>query len=172
MEESEINNKLKPIAEKVLIFKKIYEQTIKELEEQASIILGLNKEEIPESKIKIALKQNNIEIRLEKTGEVHYYYPLMDGYTSPYDSTKKREPRKYFFHPNAERVNWSELEKRGHVFKTNSDVEILVHLYEEEKEKFISKLNGMFGFIIWDEREKRLLFAKDRFGQKPVYFTR
>jgi asparagine synthase (glutamine-hydrolysing) len=63
-----------------------------------------------------------------------------------------------------------ELEGRGHRFATDCDTEVLVHLYEEHGEAFVERLRGMFAIALWDERERRLLLARDRFGIKPLYY--
>ncbi len=63
-----------------------------------------------------------------------------------------------------------ELEGKGHRFATNSDTEVLVHLYEEMGERLVERLRGMFAFAIWDDRRKELLLGRDRVGQKPVYY--
>ena len=65
----------------------------------------------------------------------------------------------------------SELEGRGHQFKTNSDTEIIVHAYEEYKEECFKHFNGMFAIGIWDELNHRLILARDRLGKKPLYYA-
>jgi asparagine synthase (glutamine-hydrolysing) len=64
-----------------------------------------------------------------------------------------------------------ELEAAGHVFRTRTDTEVLVHLYEDMGPDLVSRLRGMFAFCIVDRRRRRLLIARDHFGQKPLYYT-
>jgi asparagine synthase (glutamine-hydrolysing) len=64
----------------------------------------------------------------------------------------------------------SELEERGHRFASSSDTEVIVHLYEEVGEAAFSRLEGMFGVVLYDLRRGILLVARDRLGEKPVYF--
>ncbi|MGD9588182.1 MAG: asparagine synthetase B [Pyrinomonadaceae bacterium] len=64
----------------------------------------------------------------------------------------------------------AELEKKGHKFTTRSDTEILPHLYEEFGEDLLDHVNGMYAFSLWDSRKKRLIIARDRFGEKPLYY--
>ncbi|MFN3200648.1 MAG: asparagine synthase (glutamine-hydrolyzing) [Bradymonadia bacterium] len=63
------------------------------------------------------------------------------------------------------------LQGRGHRFKTQSDTEVLVYAYLEEGPAFVERLRGMFAFAIWDTRNKRLMLARDRLGQKPLYWS-
>src|SRR5271165_3095968 len=65
-----------------------------------------------------------------------------------------------------------DLMSRGHRFRTDSDTETLVHLYEEFGPGFVDRLRGMFAFAIWDGSERRLLLARDRFGKKPLYYAK
>jgi len=75
---------------------------------------------------------------------------------------------------NGEVYNYIELrddlKKRGHLFKTTSDTEVILHMYKEFGDVFINDLNGMFAFIIYDKQRNRLLVAKDHFGIKPLYW--
>lgn len=74
---------------------------------------------------------------------------------------------------NGEIYNFQELRKhlqQRHQFKTKSDTEVILHLYEEKKERCLEFLRGMFAFAIYDDREKALFMARDHLGQKPLYY--
>ena len=76
---------------------------------------------------------------------------------------------------NGEIFNYLELKKvlieKGHSFRTKSDVEVLLHLYEEYGIDFLDKINGQFAFVIYDRKNRRLLLARDHFGINPLYYT-
>ena len=63
-----------------------------------------------------------------------------------------------------------ELEGYGHVFRTKSDTEVIVHGYKQWGDEVLNRLNGMFGLAIWDARQRRLVLARDPFGIKLLYY--
>lgn len=84
------------------------------------------------------------------------------------------EDKTIWFVANGEIYNCYELrrslEERGHSFRSRSDNEVLLHLYEEEGVAFLPRINGMIALAVWDTRRQRLLLARDRLGIKPLYF--
>src|SRR5579859_1686896 len=75
---------------------------------------------------------------------------------------------------NGEIYNFQELRRElqsfGHVFRTNSDTEVIIHGYKQWGDEVLNRLNGMFGLAIWDVRKKRLVLARDPFGIKLIYY--
>src|SRR5499427_2612157 len=76
---------------------------------------------------------------------------------------------------NGEIYNYRELREllpaRGHKLRTRTDTETIAHLYEDEGERCVERLRGMFAFAVWDRRERRLFLARDRVGKKPLHYA-
>ena len=85
------------------------------------------------------------------------------------------EDRKIVITFNGEIYNHQDLRKdlieKGHTFANNSDTEVLIHAYEEYGEDMLSKLRGMFAFVIWDSEKETIFAARDFFGIKPFYYA-
>ncbi len=90
------------------------------------------------------------------------------------DQPMCNEDRTVWITFNGEIYNYRELREqlkgRGHIFKTASDTEVIIHAYEEWKEDCVAKFNGIFAFGIWDEKKQQLYLARDHFGVKPLYY--
>jgi asparagine synthase (glutamine-hydrolysing) len=137
-------------------------------------------------------RQANQEVLLRMTGSLVHRGPDSDGYLLENtvglgfrrlsiidldggDQPIYNEDKSVALLCNGEIYNYRELRKelmqKGHSFRSNCDVEVLLHLYEEEGTAFLNRLNGQFAFVIYD-RNKRLLFlARDHFGINPLYYT-
>ena len=85
------------------------------------------------------------------------------------------EDKKIWVIFNGEIFNYKELReqlvRRGHLFTTNSDTEVLVHLYEEHGADFVNDLNGQFAIALYDSRKQSLLLVRDRMGIRPLFYT-
>lgn len=85
------------------------------------------------------------------------------------------EDRTVWVIANGEIYNFPRLRRRliesGHNFYTNTDIEVIVHAYEDYGETFVKYINGMFALGLWDERQKKLLLARDRIGKKPLLYA-
>ena len=77
---------------------------------------------------------------------------------------------------NGEIYNFKELREelvnKGHIFKSNSDSEVIIHAYEEHKEECVKNFRGMFAFALYDIKERKLILVRDRFGIKPLYYAK
>ena len=109
----------------------------------------------------------------ENTGLGHRRLSIIDLETGHQPIANEDKTIQLIF--NGEIYNFQELRERlinqGHKFSTQTDTEVMVHLYEEKGEDFLKELNGMFALALWDEREKKLILARDRMGQKPLYYS-
>lgn len=85
------------------------------------------------------------------------------------------EDKRFWIIFNGEIYNFkeirSDLERKGHRFKTNSDTEVIIHLYEDIGHQCLEKLEGMFAIAIWDSVSEALFLARDRMGKKPLYYS-
>lgn len=112
--------------------------------------------------------------RAANVGLVHRRLAIIDLASGDQPIANEDESVQVVF--NGEIYNYprlrAKLEANGHRFRTNSDTEVLVHLYEDYGRNLVSHLRGMFAFALWDARNRQLLLARDHFGQKPLYVYR
>ena len=109
----------------------------------------------------------------EKVGLASRRLSIIDLTTGTQPISNEDETMRIVF--NGEIYNYQELrdylEKHGHLFRTLSDTEVILHLYEEFGTDCIQHLDGIFAFAIWNEKTQELLLARDRMGIKPMYYT-
>lgn len=112
--------------------------------------------------------------RDEKTGLAHARLAIIDvaGGAQP----MANEDKTVWITLNGEIFNYMEIREalleKGHLFRTDSDTEVIVHLYEEYGTGCLSHLNGQYAFALWDKVNQRLLLARDRAGVRPLFYTR
>ena len=108
-----------------------------------------------------------------KTGLGHRRLKIIDLHTG--QQPMSNEDHTLFLVCNGEVYNFQELrnflEKKGHRFKSASDNEVILHLYEEKGDKSLDCIRGMFAFAIWDDKKKELFLARDRLGEKPLVYA-
>ena len=109
----------------------------------------------------------------KRVGLGHRRLSIIDLQTGKQPLSNERETVWVVF--NGEIYNYRELRddltKKGHLFKTQTDTEVIVHLYEEYDVEFVAKLQGMFAIALWDEQRQTLILARDRVGIKPLYYS-
>ena len=108
----------------------------------------------------------------ESVGLGHLRLSIIDVASGAQPMSNEDESVRIVF--NGEIYNFQELRRslltKGHIFRTHSDTEVIIHLYEEYGPDCVKHLRGMFAFAIWDTRRQRLLVARDRVGIKPLYY--
>lgn len=108
-----------------------------------------------------------------KVGLGHRRLSIID-ITSAGHQPMTNEDKSIWLTYNGEIYNFTELKKylikKGHIFKSHTDTEMVIHSYEEWGENCIEKFNGMFAFGLYDFAQKKLFLARDRFGKKPLYY--
>ena len=122
----------------------------------------------PDSKGYFIDSKNSLEI-----GFAHTRLSIIDLSPSANQPISNEDESIYLI-CNGEIYNYKELRKnliKNHRFKSESDSEVIVHLYEEKGESLLEDLRGMFAFAIWDKKKNKLFLARDRFGIKPLYYS-
>ena len=114
------------------------------------------------------------ELIREGVGMLHARLAIIDLVTGDQPMFNEDESIAVVF--NGEIYNFQplreSLREKGHVFRTTSDTEVLVHAYEEYGDEFVERLRGMYAFAILDRRRERVLLARDRLGIKPLFVAK
>ncbi len=109
----------------------------------------------------------------EEIGLGHRRLSIIDLYTGKQPMSNEDSSVWIIF--NGEIYNYRELREeiktRGHILRTTSDTEVIIHLYEEIQEDCVTKLNGIFAFCIWDAKRKKIILARDHLGVKPLFYA-
>lgn len=144
-------------------------------------ICGFTKENILASDKGLIKRMNDLLWHRGPDEEGYFYdknIALGHRRLSIIDLKKGKQPmetERYVIVFNGEIYNFQDLrrglKKRGYSFKTDSDTEVLLKMYEAYQEKCIDYLEGMFAFAVWDKKKKELFIARDRLGVKPLYYT-
>ena len=137
--------------------------------------IRVNREAVTQGSLAIAHRgpDGNEQVDLEQCSLAHRRLSVIDPEGSP--QPWRSRCGRYYLVFNGEIYNYpelrSELEGRGHQFRSRGDTEVLMNLYIEFGTSCLQKLNGMFAFAIWDEQDKALFMARDRLGEKPLYYA-
>lgn len=143
----------------------------------------VSKDALRQQQVDLVARLNNLLIHRGPDGEGEYHdhhvalamrrlsiIDLASGWQPLYN-----EDKSLVLVANGEVYNFVELRKaletRGHRFRTQSDCETILHLYEEHGDRCVDHLRGMYAFAIWDTRKRRLLLGRDRMGEKPLYLV-
>jgi len=109
----------------------------------------------------------------EEIGLGHRRLSIIDLYTGKQPMSNEDNSIWIIF--NGEIYNYRELREeikaKGHILRTTSDTEVIIHLYEEMQEDCVEKLNGIFAFCIWDAKRKKIILVRDRLGVKPLFYA-
>lgn len=140
-----------------------------------AVIFGSNKEDIISFKSIDDLKKPHSSFNPYSIGLAHRRLAIIDLTENAHQPMSDSTGRYHIVY-NGEVYNFKtirkELEEKGYIFKSKSDTEIILYSYIEWGAKCLNKFNGMFAFAIWDNQEKNLFLARDRFGKKPLYYYR
>lgn len=113
--------------------------------------------------------------RIDSGWLIHARLAVIDPQSGRQPMTLEAADEEYTIIYNGELYNTGQLRREltqlGHCFFGHSDTEVLLHCYAQWQEKCLERLNGIFAFAVWEKRRKRLFFARDRMGVKPLFFT-